>query len=516
MSRQTDNFTEHDPTTDQATDTEKAPPESSASPSDASPPPRRKWSKKWIFMAASVVLFLTILVLCNLDKLSGVFSMFGTVLSPIILGAVIAYLCNPIMRFFEYGVFRKMKKGVLHSSLSLILTVLVVILILAGVVALIVPELILSIEQLATNLTTTYIPALRRFLDDLLANLNQKMPDQIDLPSTDEVLVYLGLNDIQSILNNVLKYFQNLDINIGGSIWQVLSGLFNAVKNVILGIFIAIYILSSKEKRSAQIRKARAALLNEQQDRKLMEVVRLADKTFGGYAKGLLVDALFVGLLTYVLLTIFQVSDYNLLIAAICGVTNVIPVFGPFIGAIPSAFIVLISNPSKFIIFIILILIIQQIDGNIIVPRVQGSTTGISALSVLIAITVMGKLFGIPGMILGVPIFAVVIELVKRELERRLRRRGLPTDTVDYYPTDAVGNAEEEVYYERAHLRYKYDNSKMKKRIDRIRARFARKKKAKATAKAQAKADNASDEPSAEAPRSSRTNGKKKKKKKNK
>ena len=145
---------------------------------------------------------------------------------------------------------------------------------------------------------------------------------------------------------------------------------------------------------------------------------------------------------------------------------SIIPVFGPFIGAIPSGFIVLISNPDKLLVFIILILVIQQIDGNIIVPRIQGNNMGISSLAVLVAITVMGSLFGVIGMIIGVPIFAVVIELCKQAIEHRLIKRGAPTDTTYYYPADAVGNAEEEVYYEHAHLRYKYEHSKLKVYVD--------------------------------------------------
>ena len=191
-----------------------------------------------------------------------------------------------------------------------------------------------------------------------------------------------------------------------------------------------------------------------------------------------------MGIVTFILLSIFRVSDYNLLIAAICGVTNIIPVFGPFIGAIPSALIVLISNPSKLIVFILLILVIQQIDGNIIVPRIQGNNTGISSLAVLIAITVMGSLFGVMGMIIGVPIFAVIIELCKRALDERLKKRGRPTDTVAYYPSDAVGNAEEEVYYEHSHLRYLYDHSKLKAIIKLQKARHERRKRKRQAKKA--------------------------------
>jgi hypothetical protein len=246
------------------------------------------------------------------------------------------------------------------------------------------------------------------------------------------------------------------------------------VVNAVLGIFIAFYILVSKEKRVAQIRKFRAACLNEKQDSKVTEVVTLVDKTFGGYFKGVLVDALAVGVTMFIALSVFRVSEYNLLIATICAITNVIPVFGPIIGAVPSGIIILMTNPEKLILFIALVLIIQQLDGNILVPLIQGNNTGISSLAVLVAITVMGGLFKIPGMIFGVPIFAVIIELCKRAIEEKLRGKNKETDTTFYYRKGAVGNAEEEVYYEHAHWKYKYDHSKIKPHVDKLLAAIAR------------------------------------------
>jgi predicted PurR-regulated permease PerM len=242
--------------------------------------------------------------------------------------------------------------------------------------------------------------------------------------------------------------------------------------DLILSLFIAFYLLSSRDKRVAQIRKFRHAVFTEKQDAKITAVVRLTDKTFNGFVFGVLIDALVVGVLTFLMLSIFEVSPYNLLIATIVAVTNVIPVFGPFIGAIPSAFIVLISNPSKVFLFIILILIIQQVDGNILCPKIQGDNTGVSSLAVLIAITVAGGMWGLGGMVIGVPIIAVIIEMGKRAIEERLIRKGKPVETTAYYPEDALGNAEKDVYYEHAGLRYEYEHSRFKHRFDRLRRRL--------------------------------------------
>ncbi len=432
------------------------------------------FSKKTLFFGICAVAAILIYTVVNIDNISRVFNLVGGILAPITIGGIIAYLCNPIMRFYEYIVFGKLKKGGFHRALSLFMTLITVFGFVAGIIAIIIPELIKSIEQLISNLPS-YVVNLRDFAENIINGLNERLPENVNIPSTDELISYLKLDDITSILNtagNFLNKFNAVD-----GIWNFLVDLFVAVKNLLLGLFIAFYILASKEKRSAQIRKARAALLSDKQDRKFVEIVTLVDKTFGGYVKGMLLDALAVGVVTFILLSIFNVSEYAILIAAICGITNIIPVFGPFIGAIPSALIVLISNPSKLIVFIILILVIQQIDGNIIVPRIQGSNTGVSSLAVLIAVTIMGSVFGVMGLIIGVPIFAVVIELCKRAMEARLKKRGRPTDTVAYYPSDAVGNAEEDVYYEHTHLRYIYDHSKLKRIVDRARIRFARKRR---------------------------------------
>ncbi len=451
---------------------------------------RWHFSKKALFFGACAVIAIVIYAIANSQNLAQVFNTIGDILAPITIGGIIAYLCNPIMRFYEYIVFGKMKKSALHHGLSLLLTALTVLGILAGLIALIVPELIRSIQHLIDN-SSTYLASLLTWANNIVQKVTANLPIDIDISTPEKLVDFLEetVGDVDEILNKVMGYLGN--INLAGGVWNVLLGLVTALKNLFLGVFIAFYILASKEKRSAQLYKARAALFNEKQDQKITEIVKLVDKTFGGFIKGLLLDALAVGVVTFLLLSIFRVSEYNLLIAAICAVTNIIPVFGPFIGAIPSALIVLISNPSKLLLFIILILIIQQIDGNILVPRIQGSNTGISSLSVLVAITIMGSLFGIMGMIIGVPVFAVIIELGKRALETRLQKKGLATDTVDYYPSDAIGIAEEEVYYEHSHLRYVYDHSKLKTYNDRLRARHNQRKQ-KRVEKKKKKADTKS------------------------
>ncbi len=403
-----------------------------------------------------------------MEPLSRVFSSIGAILSPLIIGVVIAYLCDPILEFFEYRVFGSMHKGDLRRGLSLFCTLLSALAILALIALMILPQLYQSISGLLTDF--------EHHMDELLSWIQgfvNKLPVDVDISSTEKMKAFLEdmFGSVENALSQLLgnmKWIADMDSLIG-NLGGFLMGAFNAFKNVFLGIFIAFYILASKEKRVAQFRKFRRAVLGKRADGKLSEIVELTDHTFGGFIFGKILDSMVIGILTFVLLTIFDISPYNILIATFVGITNIIPVFGPFIGAIPSFLIVLISQPSKAFLFLLLILIIQQIDGNIIGPKILGDNTGISSLCVIISISICSALWGVVGMIIGVPVFAVIIEMVKRMLERKLTERGLPTDTLAYYPADAVGNAEEDIYYEHSHLLYYYRHSKLKPIIDRIR-----------------------------------------------
>ena len=429
----------------------------------------KRLSKNVLIFAILALVLIAAYCVVNIDRITGFVQMVGDIVVPLFIGAIIAYLCNPILEFYEYRVLRRVKSGGLRRGFSLLFTVLTVLSIIALLLLMILPKLIESIGDLATNYPT-YVNNLIVGITDIVSSVAQEKNWNIDVNALETTLRdFFG--DGQNLFNSIMSFI-NKDSDLVAGIGNALLDIVTVFKNWILGIFIAFYILSSKEKRVAQINKFRRAMFSKKQNDRISEVISLADNTFSGYVFGVLIDALVVGVLTFMLLTIFAVSPkYNLLISVICAATNIIPVFGPFIGAIPSALIVLISNPSKFFLFILLILVIQQIDGNLLCPKIQGDNTGISSLAVLVAITIAGSIGGIGGMIVGVPIFAVFIELVKRFLEHRLDKLGEPTDTTAYYSENAVGNAEKDVYYEHAPLRYKYEHSRFKPRFERFKKR---------------------------------------------
>ena len=445
-------------------------------PSEAPPTPPKKYVKRTAFFITATVIALVLLMAAVMDPLVNAINYIFSLLSPLLIGAVIAYLCNPILKLYEYRVFRRMERGNMRRGLSLLMTVVTAIGILALICAMMIPQLIASINELMANYDV-YINSFLGWFQNILDSATENMPvNVVDISDIEKLTEYLN-TIFGSVEENYTSIFANLEnILAGGNVvekvWELLQTFFTSLVNIILGIFIAFYILASKEKRAAQIRKFRRAMFNEKVDGTIQEVVTLANKTFGGFFYGKILDSLVIGILTFILLTIFEISPYNLLIATFVGITNIIPVFGPFIGAIPSAFIMLISNPSKFFLFIILVLIIQQIDGNLLCPKIQGDNTGISSLAVLVSITIASGQWGVIGMVIGVPICAVIIELVKRLLEYRLESIGEPTDTVAYYPEDALGNAEKDVHYEHSGLLYQYEHSALKPKVEKIKARL--------------------------------------------
>ena len=436
----------------------------------------KRLKKRTVFYIVATVIALLLFAFAVHEPMIAVFKYVLSILSPLIIGLVIAYLCDPILEFFEYRIFKRLHNGSLKRGLSLFFTIIVAFSIVAIVAVMMIPQLYLSITELFRN-SETYINSLLSWLQTGLNKLTANLPmDIVDISDIDKLMVLIEdmFGSAENALSELIAELQEIasEGNLWERVWAMLLGLFNSVKNLFIGLFIAFYTLASKEKRVAQIRKFRKAMLSEKSDGKVEDFIALADKTFGGFIFGKILDSLVIGVLTFVLLSIFEVSPYNMLIATFVGLTNVIPVFGPFIGAIPSFFVVLISNPGKAILFLVLILIIQQLDGNIIGPKILGDNTGVSSLCVIIAIAVCSAMWGVVGMIIGVPIFAVVIEMMKRTLEKKLAAKGEPTDTMAYYPADAVGNAEKDVYYEHSTLRYNYEHSRLKPFVDKARNGF--------------------------------------------
>ena len=255
---------------------------------------------------------------------------------------------------------------------------------------------------------------------------------------------YLDIEEVRQTLSLAFFNYEKIIETVGkwmssgnGSIFGTVSSIVSVAADILFALFISLYLLSTKEQRYAQIMRLRRALFSDRVNAYITRLCTIADRSFGGFLEGKVVDSIIIGLMTYVAVLIFRIP-YPALVATIVGVTNILPFFGPILGAIPTSVIVLLTEPSKVLTLLIIIVIIQQIDGNIIGPKILGNNTGVSSLCVLIAISVMGSVGGFVGMLLGVPLFATVLALTEERLTRRLRSRGLSSATENYYPADSM------------------------------------------------------------------------------
>jgi predicted PurR-regulated permease PerM len=321
-----------------------------------------------------------------------------------------------------------MKSKAARRSLSLFLTYVVAILIIIAILLLMIPQLIESIKDLA-----------ERF-DDYMESTADLINSIVDNFTSDEAIKDRFDGEwLKTTLLSFITSSGDILTAIGEYAKEYGMGLFVGVKNAVLGFFVSIYILISKESLHAQARRISAAIFKPQIRNRVLRYTRTANRTFGNFFIGKIIDSFIVGILVFIALLIFRIP-YPLLISTFVALTDIIPVFGPFIGAIPSAFIIFIADPRKALIFVILILVIQQIDGNIIAPKILGESTGISSLGVIVAIVIMGDYFGLIGMIVGVPIFATVTIIVNELIETKLKSKDLPHAIEDYYPAYSLVN----------------------------------------------------------------------------
>ena len=212
---------------------------------------------------------------------------------------------------------------------------------------------------------------------------------------------------------------------------DVIMKLLSSIWNIVLGLIVSVYLLLDKEKFYAISKKIVCAMFSKKTADRIFELTYRSNNTFGRFLSGKIIDSAIIGVISFILFTIAKMP-YVVLISVIVGITNIIPFFGPFIGAVPCFVLILFESPMKALIFLALIFFIQQLDGNVIGPKILGDSIGISAFWILFSILVAGEIFGFMGMIIGVPLFAVIYSIIKENIEYRLKEKNLPTDTEDY------------------------------------------------------------------------------------
>lgn len=350
------------------------------------------------------------------------------ILAPVIYGAVLAYLLSPIYNKCQSAVeqlaasrIRDMKKRRhLAKTCATIVSLIVLTVVVTGLISMLLPQLISSIQGILDSLPTNF-----ENLSMWLQRILEDNPDQAEriMEIYNRLVTYL-----QNWLNNTL--LPNLDIVIA----QVSNKVWSAVvvlKNILIGIIVMIYLLNIKVTLAAQCKKLSYSLLPVRGANILIEEVNRIHRIFGGFIMGKLLDSLIIGILCFICMSLMKLP-YVLLVSVIVGVTNIIPFFGPFIGAIPSAFLILLVSPMQCLYFLIFVLVLQQFDGNILGPKILGDSTGLPSFWVLFSILLFGGWFGFVGMIIAVPTFAVLLNLIRRWSARSLRKKGLSADTEAY------------------------------------------------------------------------------------
>ena len=394
-----------------------------------------KFDKKYFYwgLTAFLVIIASILfyyILFHRSSFSSGIKTFIRISMPIIDGFILAYLMTPVLNKIEKCIisplYKKAKVPMTPKSkrrmrgCSILVTIVLILIILYEFFGLIIPEVVRSIQSIIFQFPL-YINNLSNWALGLMKN-NPELEEVVNgmiAQYSSKILDYFNSNLLPHI-NDLIK---TLSLSV--------IGVFRALWNFVIGFIISIYVLGSKEKFAGQAKKIAYALFDRKAGNEIITNFRFIHSTFIGFIGGKIVDSIIIGIICFVCTSVIG-TPYAILVSVIIGVTNVIPFFGPWIGGVPSALLVLMVDPMQALYFIILILVIQQFDGNILGPKILGDSTGLSGFWVIFSITIFGGLFGVPGMVVGVPIFAVFYAGVRASVNRMLRKKDLPTDIQPY------------------------------------------------------------------------------------
>ena len=384
-------------------------------------------NKKYNTIAAYVLIVLAIgfVMIVAVFKFSTILKILGTIadiLMPVIWGFAIAYILNPISmginNLLNKRFFKKKQMPKLSVAISVTIVELLFIAFILGVMSIIIPALLNSVSEIFSNISSLF----------------SKLQEYAKSLFSDHPKIYSFISDkiseYSTNAENLVERAEPMLNNLVSGAW----GFLGFLRDFVLGVIVSIYFLCSKDNLLAQIKKILLATFSRKKCAKIFEVSKKCHNVFGGFITGKVLDSLIIGLIATPFLLILKIP-YAVMIAVIIGITNVIPFFGPFIGAIPTGLLVLLVDPGKFIPFVIFVILLQQFDGNFLGPRILGDSTGIPAIWVLISLLVGGGLFGFVGMLLSVPTFAVIYSLSRDSIEKKLKRKKLPVST-NYYKND--------------------------------------------------------------------------------
>lgn len=407
----------------------------------------------FIVIIASIAVFFLIY---RYTELAELWNKLLNILQPITIGLILAYLVNPIVKFEEkylLSFFKKRMKSQkrvekLSRMVSVFGALVFVGLIIGVLLKMVIPELYRSIEGMIVDL-----PKQVNYFTDWAGSY-------IDEES--ELAKYLeqGLRQGTMYFEDWAKTeFLPQTKNILASLTTGAISVVKVLFNMVIGVIISIYVLMGKETFIGQTKKLVYTLFPAKQANAIVHTGHKSNKIFGGFISGKILDSLIIGILCFIGLSILKMP-YTLLVSVIVGVTNIIPFFGPYLGAIPSTILIMLSSPLHGLYFIIFILVLQQVDGNIIGPKILGDSTGLTSFWVVFAILVGGGLFGVPGMIMGVPVFAVIYYIIRNIVNYALEKKELPKETGKYIDVRCLNMEKHKLEYWEADKKPEEENKK--------------------------------------------------------
>lgn len=380
----------------------------------------------FLAIAASMVFYE---VLKNTGDLFVWFGNIARILQPVVIGFVLAYLLNPMLRFFDDRLLTRIKlRRRVKRGIAIALTYFISFILVGLFIAIVLPQLVLSVKSIVARvpdflqIISSWYSRLVGQLSDMQVLNQDAQPDVFTRGMIDKLM-----NTTQGLLEKIYSQLELMLPTVLLATTKITTGVLNAV----LGIIISIYLLFDREKLFAQTKKLMTAIFPERVNAVLGEIAYESHRIFSGFIVGKIIDSVIIGIICFIGMSIFKM-DYAMLISVIVGVTNVIPYFGPFIGAIPGTLILYIVSPRQAMWFLVFIFLLQQFDGNILGPKILGDTTGLSAFWVIFSITLFSGIFGILGMFIGVPLFALIYSLARRLVAFFLKQKGESVSTRDY------------------------------------------------------------------------------------
>lgn len=360
----------------------------------------------------------------------------NAVLAPITYGAILAYLLSPVYNQLRgwlsklLGIVVKKEQRIesLAKTGATVGSLIFLCIVISGLFSMIIPQVWESVRGIINSIPS-YAVVVSGWIEEIFANNANIEAAVMEYYNQGVEKLIAWIQSATGLLANIEKVLSGLYAGI--------MNMVNLLKNLLIGVIVMVYLLNIKDTLSAQGKKMIYGLFPLHVANEIIKKLRFVHSVFGGFIIGKLVDSLIIGVITFIWLSILKMP-YTLLISVIIGVTNIIPFFGPFIGAIPSAILLLLVSPKQCVWFLISILVIQQFDGNILGPKILGNSTGLSSFWVLFSILFFGGIMGPVGMIVGVPIFAVVYQLVSEFISNRLAGKQLSTDTRDYGELDYI------------------------------------------------------------------------------